>query len=149
MRERHRHGGEPLGGREHEHHGVFLPGLVRRRVANAAPKVDNLPAPMKQTKAAPSSRRRKKFSSKAWRTASNPAAAVPQISGRADVLLLLSGLTKAEAMMAWSARRALMIVNRAWALHRKIQFCNAPVSTEAFVRLSGCFRRSRYLFRRG
>jgi hypothetical protein len=56
----------------------------------------------------------------------------------------LKGEGNVEATMAWSARRAWMIVNSTCKLRRKIQVCNSPVSTEALVRLSGYSRRSQY-----
>jgi hypothetical protein len=45
VREGQRHGGESLGGRVDDHHGVALPRLGRLPVANAAPEIDDLLTP--------------------------------------------------------------------------------------------------------
>src|SRR5262245_46889190 len=41
-----RHGGQPLAGRPDEHHRVLFPWLARPLVADAAPEIDNLLAPV-------------------------------------------------------------------------------------------------------
>ena len=72
MREGQRHGGESLGRRVDDHHGVPLPRLGRLPVANAAPEIDDLLALAEGAARAPNSPRLTKLAMNASRTASNP-----------------------------------------------------------------------------
>ena len=49
MCQRQRHRGQTLGGRVHQHHGVFLPGFAGRLVAQTSPQVDHFLAVVEYT----------------------------------------------------------------------------------------------------